>query len=183
MCLSLTLGLAEGHWRFSCNISCFALRVDSSGRRVASLDVDGVIKVCQHQTHPLYFEVTRVNNETFAVSLNFLSIFQVWSLPNHLIQTKATIMSKSPLLSLEWATKPDRLVWSRQTHRRSSVWPLWLICLLNTCYWSAVTGQRRRHGATVRHRCQEESLWDEHWWNASTVIRGVFFSPRASKQT
>uniref|UniRef100_A0A1A7XA59 WD repeat-containing protein 91 n=2 Tax=Iconisemion striatum TaxID=60296 RepID=A0A1A7XA59_9TELE len=52
-------------------------RVDSSGRRVASLDVDGVIKV--------------------------------WSF-NPLMQTKATIMSKSPLLSLEWATKPDRLL-------------------------------------------------------------------------
>ncbi|KAJ8402099.1 hypothetical protein AAFF_G00373340 [Aldrovandia affinis] len=52
-------------------------RVDCSGRRVASLDVDGVIKV--------------------------------WSF-NPMIQTKATIMSKSPLLSLEWATKPDRLL-------------------------------------------------------------------------
>lgn len=29
------------------------------------------------------------------------------------MQTKATIMSKSPLLSLEWATKPDRLVGKR----------------------------------------------------------------------
>ncbi|MBN3283593.1 WDR91 protein, partial [Polyodon spathula] len=52
-------------------------RVDCSGRRVASLDVDGVIKV--------------------------------WSF-NPLMQTKATIMSKSPLLSLEWATKPHRLL-------------------------------------------------------------------------
>lgn len=52
-------------------------RVDSSGRRVASLDVDGVVKV--------------------------------WSF-NPMMQTKATIMSKSPLLSLEWATKPDRLL-------------------------------------------------------------------------
>uniref|UniRef100_A0A7N8X2Y2 WD repeat-containing protein 91 n=1 Tax=Mastacembelus armatus TaxID=205130 RepID=A0A7N8X2Y2_9TELE len=52
-------------------------RVDCSGRRVASLDVDGVIKV--------------------------------WSF-NPILQTKATIMSKSPLLSLEWATKPDRLL-------------------------------------------------------------------------
>ncbi|XP_068608705.1 WD repeat-containing protein 91 [Brachionichthys hirsutus] len=52
-------------------------RVDCSGRRVASLDVDGVIKV--------------------------------WSI-NPVMQTKATIMSKSPLLSLEWATKPDRLL-------------------------------------------------------------------------
>ncbi|XP_036444513.1 WD repeat-containing protein 91 [Colossoma macropomum] len=52
-------------------------RVDCSGRRVASLDVDGVVKV--------------------------------WSF-NPLMQTKATIMSKSPLLSLEWATKPDRLL-------------------------------------------------------------------------
>ncbi|XP_039606355.1 WD repeat-containing protein 91 isoform X2 [Polypterus senegalus] len=52
-------------------------RVDCSGRRVASLDVDGVIKV--------------------------------WSF-NPLMQTKATIMSKSPLLSLEWASKPDRLL-------------------------------------------------------------------------
>lgn len=31
------------------------------------------------------------------------------------MQTKATIMSKSPLLSLEWATKPDRLVRGRHT--------------------------------------------------------------------
>ncbi|XP_061836691.2 WD repeat-containing protein 91 [Nerophis lumbriciformis] len=52
-------------------------RVDCSGRRVASLDVDGVIKV--------------------------------WSF-NPVMQTNATIMSKSPLLSLEWATKPDRLL-------------------------------------------------------------------------
>ncbi|XP_054613121.1 WD repeat-containing protein 91 [Dunckerocampus dactyliophorus] len=52
-------------------------RVDCSGRRVASLDVDGVIKV--------------------------------WSF-NPIMQTNATIMSKSPLLSLEWATKPDRLL-------------------------------------------------------------------------
>ncbi|MBN3283690.1 WDR91 protein, partial [Polyodon spathula] len=58
-------GQTTGHW------------VDCSGRRVASLDVDGVIKV--------------------------------WSF-NPLMQTKATIMSKSPLLSLEWATKPDRLL-------------------------------------------------------------------------
>ncbi|XP_066567051.1 WD repeat-containing protein 91 isoform X1 [Amia ocellicauda] len=58
----------------SCIMHC---RVDCSGRRVASLDIDGVIKV--------------------------------WSF-NPLMQTKATIMSKSPLLSLEWATKPDRLL-------------------------------------------------------------------------
>lgn len=55
----------------------FVHRVDSSGRKVASLDVDGVVKV--------------------------------WSF-NPIMQTKATIMSKSALLSLEWATKPDRLV-------------------------------------------------------------------------
>ncbi|KAK2872227.1 hypothetical protein Q8A67_022124 [Cirrhinus molitorella] len=52
-------------------------RVDCSGRRVASLDVDGVVKV--------------------------------WAF-NPMMQTKATIMSKSPLLSLEWAAKPDRLL-------------------------------------------------------------------------
>uniref|UniRef100_A0A7N5ZVN8 WD repeat-containing protein 91 n=1 Tax=Anabas testudineus TaxID=64144 RepID=A0A7N5ZVN8_ANATE len=52
-------------------------RVDCSGRRVASLDVDGVVKV--------------------------------WSF-NPIMQTKATIMSNSPLLSLEWAAKPDRLL-------------------------------------------------------------------------
>ncbi|XP_030071294.1 WD repeat-containing protein 91 isoform X2 [Microcaecilia unicolor] len=52
-------------------------RVDSSGRRVASLDVDGVIKV--------------------------------WSF-NPLMQTKASSISKSPLLSLEWAAKRDRLL-------------------------------------------------------------------------
>uniref|UniRef100_A0A2I2ZST8 WD repeat-containing protein 91 n=1 Tax=Gorilla gorilla gorilla TaxID=9595 RepID=A0A2I2ZST8_GORGO len=51
-------------------------RVDCSGRRVASLDVDGVIKV--------------------------------WSF-NPIMQTKASSISKSPLLSLEWATKRDRL--------------------------------------------------------------------------
>ncbi|XP_078424554.1 WD repeat-containing protein 91 isoform X1 [Cetorhinus maximus] len=51
--------------------------VDCSGRRVASLDVDGVVKV--------------------------------WAF-NPTMQTKATIMSKSQLLSLEWATKPDRLL-------------------------------------------------------------------------
>ncbi|XP_073094528.1 WD repeat-containing protein 91 isoform X2 [Manis javanica] len=52
-------------------------RVDCSGRRVASLDIDGVIKV--------------------------------WSF-NPLMQTKASSISKSPLLSLEWATKRDRLL-------------------------------------------------------------------------
>lgn len=52
-------------------------RVDCSGRRVASLDVDGVVKV--------------------------------WAF-NPIMQTKATIMSKSPLLSLEWAAKPNRLL-------------------------------------------------------------------------
>ena len=36
-------------------------------------------------------------------------VIKVWSF-NPIMQTKATIMSKSPLLSLEWATKPDRLV-------------------------------------------------------------------------
>ncbi|XP_049648461.1 WD repeat-containing protein 91 isoform X3 [Accipiter gentilis] len=51
-------------------------RVDCSGRRVASLDVDGVIKV--------------------------------WSF-NPIMQTTASSISKSPLLSLEWATKRDRL--------------------------------------------------------------------------
>lgn len=38
---------------------------------------------------------------------------QVWSF-NPIMQTKATIMSKSSLLSLEWATKPDRLVRNRE---------------------------------------------------------------------
>ncbi|XP_043943485.1 WD repeat-containing protein 91 [Protopterus annectens] len=51
-------------------------RVDCSGRRIASLDVDGVIKI--------------------------------WSF-NPIMQTKATVMSKSAL-SLEWAAKPDRLL-------------------------------------------------------------------------
>lgn len=36
-------------------------------------------------------------------------VFRVWT--HHPdIQTHTTIMSKSPLLSLEWAPKPDRLV-------------------------------------------------------------------------
>lgn len=65
----------------------FHLRVDCSGRRVASLDIDGVIKV--------------------------------WSF-NPLMQTKASSISKSPLLSLEWATKRDRLV--------SNVRPCCLLC-------------------------------------------------------
>ncbi|MEE6477818.1 hypothetical protein FKM82_011640 [Ascaphus truei] len=52
-------------------------RVDCSGRRVASLDVDGVIKV--------------------------------WSI-DAIMQTKASAISKSPLLSLEWAPKRDRLL-------------------------------------------------------------------------
>ncbi|XP_069619271.1 WD repeat-containing protein 91 [Ranitomeya imitator] len=52
-------------------------RVDCSGRRVASLDVDGVIKV--------------------------------WSIDG-IMQTKASAISKSALLSLEWATKRDRLL-------------------------------------------------------------------------
>ncbi|OCT88094.1 hypothetical protein XELAEV_18016721mg [Xenopus laevis] len=52
-------------------------RVDCSGRRVASLDVDGVIKI--------------------------------WSIDG-IMQTKASAISKSALLSLEWATKRDRLL-------------------------------------------------------------------------
>ncbi|XP_041441307.1 uncharacterized protein LOC121400994 isoform X2 [Xenopus laevis] len=51
-------------------------RVDCSGCRVSSLDVDGVIKI--------------------------------WSIDG-IIQTKASAISKSALLSLEWATKRDRL--------------------------------------------------------------------------
>lgn len=43
------------------------------------------------------------------IKVFLLYLQQVWSF-NPIIQTKATIMSKSPLLSLEWATKPDRLV-------------------------------------------------------------------------
>uniref|UniRef100_A0A7N8XUE7 WD repeat-containing protein 91 n=1 Tax=Mastacembelus armatus TaxID=205130 RepID=A0A7N8XUE7_9TELE len=39
----------------------------------------------------------------------FDGVIKVWSF-NPILQTKATIMSKSPLLSLEWATKPDRLL-------------------------------------------------------------------------
>lgn len=65
-----------------------AHRVDCSGRRVASLDVDGVIKV--------------------------------WSF-NPIMQTKASSISKSPLLSLEWATKRDRLVSSLCTWRLESL--------------------------------------------------------------
>lgn len=59
------------------------------------------------------------NTHKFLLLCNFLKqiysclVLQVWSLPNPLMQTKATIMSKSPLLSLEWATKPDRLVRKR----------------------------------------------------------------------
>lgn len=102
----------DGRCLFSPNISGFTLRVDSSGRRVASLDVDGVIKVHQRRTLTSHvFEVTPADRDP--IKLPFppgLSFPQVWSLPNPLIQTKATIMSKSPLLSLEWATKPDRLV-------------------------------------------------------------------------
>ncbi|XP_058390815.1 WD repeat-containing protein 91-like [Diceros bicornis minor] len=52
-------------------------RVDCSGWRVASLDLDGVIKV--------------------------------WSF-SPIMQTKASSVSKLPLLSLEWATKWDRLL-------------------------------------------------------------------------
>ncbi|KAF5912322.1 hypothetical protein HPG69_019389, partial [Diceros bicornis minor] len=51
--------------------------VDCSGWRVASLDLDGVIKV--------------------------------WSF-SPIMQTKASSVSKLPLLSLEWATKWDRLL-------------------------------------------------------------------------
>lgn len=36
-------------------------------------------------------------------------VIKVWSF-NPIMQTKASSISKSPLLSLEWATKRDRLV-------------------------------------------------------------------------
>ncbi|XP_039716545.1 WD repeat-containing protein 91 isoform X2 [Pteropus medius] len=70
----LVLGQEEYGEHHSSIMHC---RVDCSGRRVASLDVDGVIKV--------------------------------WSF-NPIMQTKASSISKSPLLSLEWATKRDRLL-------------------------------------------------------------------------
>lgn len=82
-------------------------RVDCSGRRVASLDVDGVVKVNLYQfLLGLYEHRKDFVQHTIKPSS---SSFQVWSF-NPIMQTKATIMSKSPLLSLEWAAKPDRLV-------------------------------------------------------------------------
>ncbi|XP_041441308.1 WD repeat-containing protein 91-like isoform X3 [Xenopus laevis] len=61
-------------------------RVDCSGCRVSSLDVDGVIKI--------------------------------WSIDG-IIQTKASAISKSALLSLEWATKRDRLMGCKWTARQN----------------------------------------------------------------
>ncbi|XP_061421287.1 WD repeat-containing protein 91 [Lethenteron reissneri] len=52
-------------------------KFDASGSRVASVDVDGVVKVWSCSPTP---------------------------------QTHTTVMAKSPLLSLEWATKPHRLL-------------------------------------------------------------------------
>lgn len=79
-----------------------AYRVDCSGRRVASLDVDGVIKV--------------------------------WSF-NPIMQTTASSISKSPLLSLEWATKRDRLVSSLRVEAQGSQQMIWdsvaMCCMLN----------------------------------------------------
>ncbi|XP_041441356.1 WD repeat-containing protein 91-like [Xenopus laevis] len=57
-------------------------RVDCSGCRVASVDVDGVIKI--------------------------------WSIDG-IMQTKASAISKSALLSLEWTTKRDRLISCKRT--------------------------------------------------------------------
>uniref|UniRef100_A0A8P4FWK1 WD repeat-containing protein 91 n=1 Tax=Dicentrarchus labrax TaxID=13489 RepID=A0A8P4FWK1_DICLA len=51
---------------------------------------------------------SNVTGQTRVMDPKVLGIF-VWSF-NPIMQTKATIMSKSPLLSLEWATKPDRLL-------------------------------------------------------------------------
>lgn len=48
-------------------------------------------------------------------------LYRVWT--HHPdIQTCATVMSKSPLLSLEWAPKPDRLV-RQQLLKVGTVWP------------------------------------------------------------
>lgn len=48
-------------------------------------------------------------------------LYRVWT--HHPdIQTCATVMSKSPLLSLEWAPKPDRLV-RQQLLKVGIVWP------------------------------------------------------------
>lgn len=74
------------YWHHGLCVCVF--RVDCSGRKVASLDVDGVVKV--------------------------------WAF-NPIMQTKATIMSKSPLLSLEWAAKPDRLVNRSTVHEYTQI--------------------------------------------------------------
>lgn len=52
-------------------------------------------------------------------SLDVDGVIKVWSF-NPIMQTKASSISKSPLLSLEWATKRDRLVSSLCVEARES---------------------------------------------------------------
>ncbi|XP_014643270.1 PREDICTED: WD repeat-containing protein 91-like [Ceratotherium simum simum] len=85
--LFIVLGQEEYGEHHSSIMHC---RVDCSGWRVTSLDLDGVIKV--------------------------------WSF-SPIMQTKASSVSKLPLLSLEWATKWDRLV--------SNVLPCCSLCSLS----------------------------------------------------
>lgn len=97
--------------------SSLFFRVDGSGRRVASLDVDGVIKVIYFDFNSYRLDISKTapccscyqTEWTKEIKAGLFFSSQVWSF-NPIMQTKATIMSKSPLLSLEWATKPDRLV-------------------------------------------------------------------------
>lgn len=48
-------------------------------------------------------------------------VIKVWSF-NPIMQTKASSISKSPLLSLEWATKRDRLVSSLCVEVQQMIW-------------------------------------------------------------
>lgn len=58
-------------------------------------------------------------------------VIKVWSF-NPIMQTKASSISKSPLLSLEWATKRDRLV-SSLCVEVQQIWGRVACSLLDSC--------------------------------------------------
>lgn len=106
-----TSGLENRNWLFLlCNISWFALRVDSSGRRVASLDVDGVIKVRQHHTLPTFWGHSGQSWDIYGV--NFL--FRAFSHRFGHYQTtwfKPKPPSCPSLLCCPWSGPPNLTDW------------------------------------------------------------------------
>lgn len=64
-------------------------------------------------------------------SLDVDGVIKVWSF-NPIMQTKASSISKSPLLSLEWATKRDRLVSSLRVEEQKMIWGCVATCCMFT---------------------------------------------------